>query len=332
MNSSQRLDTELLRTFLTVARHGNVTRGAEALHRTQSAVSVQIKRLEESLAARLFRREPRGVSLTEAGERLRAAAERIVGDLDETVRTFRADPTGGLVRVGIPEEYGAEVLPAVLADFSARFPAVEVFVRCGFSVEFPEAIRRGELDLAVFADCRRFGQSDTLIRDPMAWVASRPWRFETRSRSPSRSSTAPALGAMSRFRRWKTPTNRTASCSPARAPPESRRRSLPASQSACWREVRSRARCLCSAASTVCRRCPTRSSSCCGAVTARLRSTQWHLQSRVDSIGWADQLSEEHGYHVPRFLTDDLGTGLDAVLDQVLDQVSRAFAHRAGAA
>ena len=176
MNSSQQLDTDLLRTFLTVARHGNVTRGAEALHRTQSAVSIQIKRLEESLAARLFRREPRGVSLTEAGERLRAAAERIVGDLDETVRTFRADPIGGLVRVGIPEEYGAEVLPAVLADFSARFPAVEVFVRCGFSVEFPEAIRRGELDLAVFADCRRFEQSDTLIRDPMAWVSSRPWR------------------------------------------------------------------------------------------------------------------------------------------------------------
>jgi len=176
MNSSQRLDTDLLRTFLTVARHGNVTRGAEALHRTQSAVSIQIKRLEASLAARLFRREPRGVSLTEAGERLRAAAERIVGDLDETVRTFRADPTGGLVRVGIPEEYGAEVLPTVLADFSARFPAVEVFVRCGFSVEFPEAIRRGELDLAVFADCQRFGQPDTLIRDPMVWVASRPWR------------------------------------------------------------------------------------------------------------------------------------------------------------
>ena len=176
MNSSQRLETDLLRTFLTVARHGNVTRGAETLHRTQSAVSIQIKRLEESLAARLFRREPRGVSLTEAGECLRAAAERIVEDLDETVRTFRADPTGGLVRVGIPEEYGAEVLPTVLADFSARFPGVEVFVRCGFSVEFPEAIRRGELDLAVFADCQRFGQSDTLIRDPMAWVASRPWR------------------------------------------------------------------------------------------------------------------------------------------------------------
>ena len=103
--------------------------------------------------------------------------------------------------------------------------------------------------------------------------------------SPTRSSTAPARGAMSRSRRWKTPANRTASCSPARTPPASRRRSRPASQSVCWREVRSRARCSWSAVNSVCRRCPTRSSSCCGAATARPRSTQWRPQSRVDSIG-----------------------------------------------
>ena len=136
----------------------------------------RFKRLEESLAARLFRREPRGVSLTEAGERLRVAAERIVRDLDETVQTFRADPVGGLVRVGIPDEYGTDVLPTILADFSASFPAVEVFVQCGFSVDYPEAVRRGELDLAVFADCLRADQADALIQDPMAWVAARPYQ------------------------------------------------------------------------------------------------------------------------------------------------------------
>ena len=91
MNVLSTLDSDLLRTFLTVARHGNVTRAAQALHRTQSAVSIQIKRLETSLAATLFRREPRGVSLTEAGEQLHAAAERIVGDLDKTLAAFRAD-------------------------------------------------------------------------------------------------------------------------------------------------------------------------------------------------------------------------------------------------
>ncbi len=182
MNTSQILESDLLRTFLTVARHGNVTRGAEALHRTQSAVSIQVKRLEECLAVTLFRREPRGVSLTEAGERLWLAAERIVNDLDQTVRAFRADPIGGLVRVGIPDEYGTDVLPTILADFTARFPAVEVFVQCRFSVDFPDAVKRGELDLAVFADARGTALSDKLIQDPTVWVASR--QYECRDQEP----------------------------------------------------------------------------------------------------------------------------------------------------
>jgi len=170
------LDTDLLRTFLTVARHGNVTRGAETLHRTQSAVSIQIKRLEESLAVKLFRREPRGVSLTEAGERLWLAADRIVNDLDQTLRSFRADPIGGLVRIGIPDEYGCDVLPTILADFSARHPGVEVFVRSGFSVSFPGAVHRSELDLAVFADAGGTHRSGTLVQDATMWVASRQYQ------------------------------------------------------------------------------------------------------------------------------------------------------------
>ena len=175
MNSSILLDSDLLRSFLAVARHGNVTRGAEALNRTQSAVSIQIKRLEERLAVPLFRREARGVSLTEAGERLRLAAERIVGDLDRTLRTFRDDPIGGLVRIGIPDEYGSDVLPTILANFTARFPAVEVFVQCGLSANFPEIVARGDLDLAVFADAGEPDGSGELIQDPMTWVASRPY-------------------------------------------------------------------------------------------------------------------------------------------------------------
>ena len=110
MNTSHTLDSDLLRTFLTVARYGNVTRAAGALHRTQSAVSVQIKRLEGSLKTKLFRREARGMSLTHAGERLHTAAERVVNDLDQTVQMFRSDLIGGVVRVGIPDEYGLGVL------------------------------------------------------------------------------------------------------------------------------------------------------------------------------------------------------------------------------
>ena len=176
MNSSDHLDTDLLRTFLAVARHRNVTRGAEALHRTQSAVSIQIKRLEERLAIKLFRREARGMSLTDAGEQLHLAAERIVNDLDQTVRAFRADPIGGIVRVGIPDEYGSDVLPTILSDFTARHPAVEVFVQCGFSADFPDAVDRGGLDLAVFADAGSPNLSGSLIQDATVWVASRAYQ------------------------------------------------------------------------------------------------------------------------------------------------------------
>lgn len=185
MNSERlTLETDLLRTFLTVARHQNVTRGAEALHRTQSAVSIQIKRLEECLSVKLFRRESRGVTLTEAGERLWRAADRIVNDLDQTVREFRTDPIGGLVRVGIPDEYGSGVLPAILSNFRVRHPAVEVYVRCGFSVDFPEALTRGELDLAVFTDACAPDGSNSLMRDATVWVASQPYQCSLKEPIP----------------------------------------------------------------------------------------------------------------------------------------------------
>ena len=171
--SASPLDSDLLRTFLAVARHGNVTRAADGLHRTQSAISVQIGRLEQRLDTKLFHRQARGVSLTESGESLRVAAERIVGELDRTAAAFCASPIGGQVRIGIPDEYGSAVLPDILAAFAARHPAVEVSVQCGFSTAFPRAIARGDLDLAVFAgDC---GSEDgpVLFEEETLWVSAK---------------------------------------------------------------------------------------------------------------------------------------------------------------
>ncbi len=167
------LDSDLLRTFLAVVRHRNVTHAAEALHRTQSALSVQIKRLEELLGTRLFRREARGVSLTEAGERLQQAADRIVRDLDQTASTFKRDPIGGIVSVGIPDDYGSGVLPGILSEFAAQHPSVEVYVRCEFSTEFHNAVERGDLDLAVCAqECLPIGTT-TLFEEQTVWASAR---------------------------------------------------------------------------------------------------------------------------------------------------------------
>lgn len=172
MNSIERLpvDSAALRTFLAVAEAGNVTHAAARLGRTQSAISVQIRKLEAALAVRLFERRARGMVVTAEGERLLPAARRAVAELDRIGGLF-ARPLVGRIRVGIPDDYGAAVLERALAAFAAHHPDVEVFVRCGFSVGFPEAIRRNELDLAVNAAKQQAGCDELIMAEPTAWAA-----------------------------------------------------------------------------------------------------------------------------------------------------------------
>lgn len=166
------LDSDLLRSFIVVARHGNVTRAARALHKTQSAVSVQIRQLEERLRVALFAREARGVTLTEAGETLLQSAEPIVRQLDQVAAAFAQTPVTGVVRVGIPDEYGSSILPEVLAAFAARHPQVQVSVRCGLSVDFDELVEQGELDLAVTTSDHppAKGAARVLLAEETFWV------------------------------------------------------------------------------------------------------------------------------------------------------------------
>ena len=101
------LDPDWLRTFLAVAEKRNVTRAADALGRTQSAVSVQLRKLESALSTKLFQRQARGMALTEAGHALVPAARRALDELDRIGDLFSA-PLSGRLRVGIPDDYGAQ--------------------------------------------------------------------------------------------------------------------------------------------------------------------------------------------------------------------------------
>lgn len=174
--SIPQLDSDLLRIFIAVARHGSVTRAADAVHRTQSAVSVQIKRLEELLETRLFERQARGVALTGAGEALLGSAHEIVDQLDRTAASFVGNRMSGGVRVGIPDEYGSNILPDVLAAFAARNPGVEVSVQCGFSVRFPDLVDKGELDLAIYSSDRPSGKDEVLCEEQTVWAARAGFR------------------------------------------------------------------------------------------------------------------------------------------------------------
>lgn len=166
------LESDLLRIFVAVARAENVTRAADALGRTQSAVSMQIRKLEESAGVALFERGPRGVSLTADGARLLPYALRIVGLVDETAAVMRMKPLDGPVRVGIPEEYSQTVLPRALAAFSETHPATEVTVMCGYTSQQMEAFEADRLDLAVIFDWRDGVSGELLAVDPTVWVTS----------------------------------------------------------------------------------------------------------------------------------------------------------------
>ena len=166
------LDSDLLRTFVAIAETGNFTRAADRVGRTQSAISMQMKRLEEIVGDALFERGSRGVSLTRKGSDLVANARRIVTLLDETAASLAARPLDGPVRIGIPEEYGYVALTRALAAFDKRHRDVEVTARYGCSSQHMAELRAGLLDLAVVFEWQDFSDGEILINDPTVWVTS----------------------------------------------------------------------------------------------------------------------------------------------------------------
>lgn len=166
------LDSDLLRTFVAVAEASNFTKAAEQVRRTQSAVSMQIKRLEEMVGEPLFDRGSRGVSLTRKGLDLIQNARRIVSLLDETAASMRAEPLDGPVRIGIPEEYSYSILSRALGAFAKRHPKVEITVKYAHSASQMAALEAGELDLAVVFEWQDFSAGEILMLDPTVWVTS----------------------------------------------------------------------------------------------------------------------------------------------------------------
>jgi len=166
------LESDLMRSFLAVADSGSVTAAAHLLSRTQSAVSLQIKRLEESLGQPLFDRLPRGVELTPRGRQLEPYARRVVALLDEAAQAVREKPLSGPVRVGIPDEYSGTVLPRALAAFDERHTDVAVSVRCDHTERLLEALARDEIDIAVIYDWTYTAEGEVLCVDPTIWATA----------------------------------------------------------------------------------------------------------------------------------------------------------------
>lgn len=168
------LDPDLLRSFILIAETGSFTRAATAVGRTQSAVSMQIRRLEEVLGAALLHRNARGVALTDQGQWLLERARRMLALNDEIAAGFRAPEAAGHVRLGSPDDYALNWLPRVLALYAASHPAVQVEVVCAPSHELVPRLNEGELDLTLLSEGNEppGARIAWLWRGPLLWIGT----------------------------------------------------------------------------------------------------------------------------------------------------------------
>ena len=166
------LDIDLLRTFIAIAETGSFTAAARRVHRTQSAVSMQIKRLEDLLGRQLLDRQSRASPLTTHGELLLDHARRIIRAHQEALAAFEAMQLQGNVTVGSPDDYASTFLPRILARFAETHPAVHVNVVCEPSMTLLERLQDGSVDLALVTEGSGESGGTVLHREPLVWVTS----------------------------------------------------------------------------------------------------------------------------------------------------------------
>ena len=178
------IDVEQLRTFIAIAETGSFTRAADIVHKTQSAVSMQMKRLEERLERPIFARDGRASKLTEDGERLLDFARRIVKLNVEALAAFSDEELSGRVRLGVPDDYADRYLPEIMARFSRAYPGVELTVVCEPTTALLERIDANDLDLAIVTNCDGNRISEIFREERLLWVTSNRHAAQLEERLP----------------------------------------------------------------------------------------------------------------------------------------------------
>ena len=171
------LDLEQIRTLATVVDSGGFTEAANRLHRTQSSVSMQIKRLEETLDTRLLQRRRGSIRLTPAGETLLSYGRRMLYLNEEVWNILQAPEVEGTVRLGIPDDY-AFYLPSILTRFAQLYPGIALDVRCDLSVDLVREIRDGNIDLALVTRQPKSPGGHVLRSEQLVWAAGRQYAAE----------------------------------------------------------------------------------------------------------------------------------------------------------
>ena len=166
------LDTDQLRTFLAVEQTLSFTKAAEIVSKTQSAVSMQIKKLEENIGKPLFMRLGRSIELTPDGHKLVGYAREIIEASNRAMAAFDEEALRGSVYLGTADDYAERFLPSILAGFSESNPFVEVSVVCENTYGLRQRIKSGELDVAIVTHNEAREHSELIRREPLLWVTS----------------------------------------------------------------------------------------------------------------------------------------------------------------
>ncbi|KJE37216.1 LysR family transcriptional regulator [Thalassospira sp. HJ] len=167
------LDLDLARTFVAICETGNFSRAAEKVHRSASAISLQVKKLETMVGRELFKRETRKVTMTEDGEVLLGYARRLLKLNDEAMSHFHAPDFSGTVRLGVPNDTGVVVIPEILKRFAQSHPHVDIDVNLGATRTLRERVETGDLDIAVFSYNAELDHQPPIHTEPLVWLGAR---------------------------------------------------------------------------------------------------------------------------------------------------------------
>ena len=170
------LDPDLLRSFVAAADTLNFSKAALRVGRVQSAVSLQINRLEQITGQRLFDRgRGRAMVLTTAGARLLPYAHQLLRLNADALAAMRPTPPARILRFGTTETYATSVLPRALAAARQLDPSIEIAVTCATSAQLVDALNRDEIDAALLTDQSRGSDRVSTHRLPLVWASGPGW-------------------------------------------------------------------------------------------------------------------------------------------------------------
>ena len=200
---ARNLDLTALRSFVAVSDAGGVTRAAAQLNLTQSAVSMQLKRLEDSLGQPLLDRSARTIALTAEGEQLLGFARRMLALNDEAWGRMTNQAFEGEITIGVPQDVMYPHIPRVLQRFAQEYPRVRVMLQSDVTIDLKARFARNEVDLIIATEAEAEPGGELLDRQPLVWVGApngqawraRPVRFGSTARCMFRRPAIEALEA-----------------------------------------------------------------------------------------------------------------------------------------